>query len=331
MNTTSLRQKIETFIVVTLITVLVWLYAEGRNVATYANEPVSVKFVSGDGEGLTISPDNPQRVLVSFEGSNAMKQALEAATKDGPITLPVVEQPNASSSVQNIIMKDALNDSILSDLGILVISTDPAVMPVTVRRLVSVQMSVEPVVLEVDLAAAPTVDPARVDVKVPAALADLAGELSLIARVPPADLASIPANTPRALSVRLELPEALRDQPVELSARNVAVTVIIRKQTDTLTLTSVPIHINVPPLLLQQYRIALPEDQVVIRDVKLSGPADAIASIRDKRFRVWAELRPTADELDAGLDQAQLFLHLPPGVRMEGPMPRVPVKVYRNE
>jgi len=331
MGKSSLRQKIETFLVVTVITLLVWLYAEGRNVTTYTNEPVPVKFVSGDGEGLTISPDGPQRVLVSFEGSTAMKQALEAITEDGPIALPVVEQPNAPSAVQNIVMKDALNTSVLRELGIQVTATDPAVLPVTVRRLVSVEIPVEPIVSDVELATTSAVEPARVQVKVPAPLASMAEELSLIARVTEEDLADLPANTPRAVSVRLELPEPLRDQPVELATRNVAVTVTVRKQSDTITLTSVPIHINAPPLLLRRYRIDLPEDQVVIRDVKLSGSADAIASIRDKQFRVWAELRPTADELDAGMDQAQLYPHLPPGVRLDSPLPRVPVNVTRLE
>jgi len=331
MGKSSLRQKIETLVVVTVITLLVWLYAEGRNVTTYTNEPITVRFVSGDGEGLTISPEGPQRVLVSFQGSSAMKQALETITAEGPITLPVVEKPNEPSTVQNIVMKDALNASVLRDLGIQVTATDPAVLPVTVRRLVSVEMTVKPIVSDGELASASSVEPARVRVNVPAPLASMAEELSLIARVTEQELAGLPANTPRAVNVRLELPQPLRDQPVELATRDAAVTVTVRKQTDTIALTSMPIHINAPPLLLRRYRIDLPEDQVVIRDVKLSGPSDAIASIRDKQFRVWAELRPTADELDAGMDQAPLYPHLPPGVRLDSPLPRVPVTVTRLE
>lgn len=331
MGKTSFRQKIETFIVVTVITALVWLYAEGRNVTIYTNEPVPVRFVSGDGEGLTISPEGPQRVLISFEGSTAMKQALDALTKQGPIDLPVVEQPDAPTAVQNLIMKDVLNESVLRELGIQVTATDPAVIPVTVRRLVSVDMPIEAQVTAAGLAGRPTVEPARMAVRVPASLASVAEELALIAPVTDADLTGIPANTPRTITVRLELPEPLQGQPVELPQRNAAVTLTISKQTDSITLTSVPIHINAPPLLLEQYRIELPEDTVVLRDVKLTGPADAITEIRENNFRVWAEFRPSADDLNPGVTQASLELHLPPEVSADEPLPRVPVTVTRIE
>ncbi len=323
------RQSLETALVVTLITLLVWLYAEGRNVTEYVNQPVSVQFVAGNAEGLTIVPDQIQRVLVTFEGSNAMKQMMEERLKTGAIQLTVPETADTTLP-RPMVMKDMLNSSWLAELGIAIMHTDPAVIPVTVRRVVSVPMPVQVSVTGVELVGQPSVEPSTVNVRMSSSLAELAKTLSLRVRLGEADFVGVPAGVPRVITGRLELPDALQGQEVEFPSRNVAVSVVVRKQTQSVTLPSVPIHLNVPPLVLDRYRILLPEDQLVLRDVTLSGLTDGIESIQSKRFKVWAEIRPTADELDAGVTQFQLYLHIPEGVRVDSAIPRITVDVQRN-
>ena len=66
--------------------------------------------------------------------------------------------------------------------------------------------------------------------------------------------------------------------------------------------------------------------------MKLTGPSDEIAKIRDNGVKVWAELRPTVDELEAGNGSPQLplYLHLPTGVTTDTVLPRVTITVTKR-
>jgi len=318
----SFRQKIETFIVVTVITVLVWLYAEGRNVTEYVNEPIRVQFVPADDSGFTVSPDDEQRIQITYEGSTATKQALEALLDSGPIKIPIAEDDPAE-----VIFQTRRNESKLADLGIQVTRVEPERRLVKIRRVVTVTMPIDVRVEGVELTGVPTVEPREVAVKLPSTLADLARELPLEVTLTAADLSSLRPGEPGTVQAKVALPEVLRGQDVDLPIRAATVALTIRKQTRTITLTSVPIHLNLPPLLLDQYRIRLPDDQQVLREVQLTGPADGIHEIESKQCRVWAEIRPSAEDLEADPYLAQLHLRIPAGVRVDSPIPRVPVIV----
>jgi len=320
----SLRQKLETFIVVTVITMLVWLYAEGRNVTEYVNEPIDVKFVPADDTGFTVSPDDKHRVQITFQGSTATKQALEALLADGPIVIPIAEDEPAE-----IIYQTRLNESKLADLGIQVTRTDPERRIVEIRRIVSVKMPIEVTVEGVELSGLPTAEPREVEVRLPSTLAGLARDLPLGVTLTADDLSALRPGEEAIVQARVTLPEVLRGQEVDLPIRTATVALTIRKQTRTTTLTTVPIHLSLPPLLLDQYRIRLPDDQQVLREVQLTGPADGIKAIESKEYRVWAEVRPSEEDLASDPYLAQLHLRIPNGVRVDSPIPRVPVIVER--
>ena len=84
MSIRGLCDKIETFCVVTLITCLVWLYAEGENLVQYS-QPVRVRFVGPVGTDLAITPRELINVDITFRASKSQLADLNALVAKGPI------------------------------------------------------------------------------------------------------------------------------------------------------------------------------------------------------------------------------------------------------
>ena len=78
----NLLSQLATLIIVTIVTLLVWLYAEDANIQAYTEQAVRVQFVLPDGvEGL-LTPSEPISVLVDFDGSNGQYQQFDDARNE---------------------------------------------------------------------------------------------------------------------------------------------------------------------------------------------------------------------------------------------------------
>lgn len=332
----GVKSSIETFIVVTVIAMLIWLYAEGESVKETTDYEVTVRFTS-EGQDVLIEPVDRQ-VLISFSASTGQVQLLDDLLKrgDGAIDIPLVDQSASTGSpLQKVVLKERLGTILQSGPGIEITQVDPAVVDVSVQQMARIRLPVEVRRPDVQLASDMTVTPPQVSVRLPASAAPAAEGEKLIARLDLVDLSGRAANTEHIIDVPLELPPSLSGQPIEWPIKSVEVRFKIERPTATHTLTTVPIHISVPPLLLKQYTIDLPPDKLVLTDVKLSGQAKAIDLIRAGEFKVWAQVVPTADDLEAQLredaEPLPLGFHLPPGVRLESQPERVRLKVARVE
>lgn len=330
-------EKLQTWLVVTVIAVLVWLYAEGEAVDQHQMQ-LQLRFVPPPGRQLIVEPqapadpDAPVLVWATFLASTGQMDQVEAIANQGPIEIVVADRPDAETPEQVVVLEEALARSPLGELGVSIVETSPPTVNVWVEPLKTEQVEVLVHTGDLQLAQPPIPEPLKVPVVVPTRLAEAARNLKVVADLTAIDLSQLEVNEPHTLpAVPLRLPAALEERGVRLERDSVRVNLTIRKQTDSVTLTTVPIHINTPPLVLQRYNIALREDQMVLRDVRLTGPADVIDRIRRKDTRVWAELRPSADELDTGVESLPVYLNAPPAVTVESPLPQVPVTVTRRE
>ncbi len=82
MPASRLFTHLETWFLVTLISVLVWLYAEGAMVQTYPRQRIAVDLVAPPGSRLALEPDRTE-AFVSFRGSAAQLQELKARLAQG--------------------------------------------------------------------------------------------------------------------------------------------------------------------------------------------------------------------------------------------------------
>jgi len=334
-TTPDIKDKLQTYVIVTVITMLIWLYAEGENVKQQKPFPISVKFVASPGQKLLIRPWVPQQVWVTVRCATSQFSSLQELL-NGPIEIPVNDDPLRIE--QPIVLHEKLEDSPLGHLGISIVDIQPATLNLQVEQLEPVTLSISPesiVPSEVQLVAPPTLNPSQATVGLPASIARDVTHIQLIAPMDPQDVARLAQNVAYDRKVPILLPPVLRER---LGSANLIiepdftqVTFTIRKQTDAISLTSVPILLLAPWSEMQRFSVILEGgNQILNQDVELSGPSDVIEKIRQGEVKVWAELRLSADDLESRITTKQLHLHVPENIVIESAIPRVGFTISPN-
>jgi hypothetical protein len=315
----ELLERVETVVMVTVIAVLVWLYAEGENVQPYNNERLQVKFVAPPGQDLAIDPSRTE-VLASFRASSGKYRAFKDMVGRGAISVEVSDKDNASEQV--VVLKDVLGQTSLVDIGINLLETDPPTKTLRVERIEEVTLPIEVDWGDLELAQPPTKEPLEAVVKLPASLASQAEGQKLVAKLDPEELKRLAVNVPLTREVPLALPPALQAaKGVTLNGQTVKVTFTIKNQTDTFVPPSIPIHLNAPPPVFDQYSIELDQEQRVLAGVTLTGAANVIETIKSGEVKVWAELRLRISDVKPGVQSVVPFVVVPPGVTFDPPPP----------
>lgn len=317
-------EKIETWFFVSVVTLLVWVYAEGENVKQH-EVGVTVK-AQAPGPDVFVSPADAVNVRLTVRCSQSQLTQLKAQA-DRAFEIPIAVDPD--NVVQTVDVKPALERlDVFVNLGVNVVQTDPVKLSFNVEQLESVVAEVRVVAPEgVQLASGTTVEPARATVKLPRRFARLLGNQKLEARLDMDVLQSAEVNLPHTVDVPLTVPAAIPAVRATVTPATAKVGFTIRKQTDTLTIASVPVVVVMSPILLQRFDVTVSPEQLFVRDVMVSGPSDAIRKIRDGDEKVMAELRLSAAELEQGIDSAAAWIELPAGVSLLSPTPRVSLTV----
>lgn len=321
----SWYEKIETWFFVTIITALIWLYAEGQNVRPQ-DLNVAVKMVAAPGQDLLISPTGPLTVRVTVRCSQSQLNNLRDELR-GPIDLELTASED--QPVVDVDLRERLSRAAqFANLGVPVTQVDPARVPVTVEEMVArpVEVKVSPPD-GVELAGGVSVDPARAVVRLPERYAEGISGRAVTAELDGRALAGMEVDVPHSLTVPLTLPPGVPPTRATIDPAAVRVTFTIRKQTESYTLTNVPVMYTISPILTRRFDVTVAPEHLFVRDVKVSGPGDQIERLRSGDFRVTAELRLSADDLEKGIESVQPFIDLPAGVRLETPIQRVPITV----
>ncbi len=326
-----LVDKLETLIVTVLITILVWLWAEAQNVQTYTNQRVQVRFVAPPGQAgqLAITPADPVPVEVSFTTSTGQYDRFRQDVNSHVIEIEVAAPADANGSIQEIALRNRLENAVFRNLGITLEDVSPPQQRVEVYPIETYSLRVEVVSPSgFEIVGSPTAEPAMVELRLPTNLGARAQGMVVNVQLGQQDLQTAAPNEPQTLTVPLSVPRNLESDWTTLLTTQVQVTFTVRKQTDSYVIGRAPIHINAPSLLLSQYRIDLADNQFV-RDVEVSGPADVIEAIESGEAKVVAEIRPTIEELESGLTSLPVFFDLPPGVTVQSAVPQVSFTVER--
>ena len=341
MNQRTLIQKLETFVVVTVVAVLVWLYAEGASTKEHNREPVSVRFVAPDGRerDFAISPDQAVSASVSFRGSSGQEQSFRVLVRD-PIEL-TVEPPDAGQSARTLVLADALvrNDA-FAKLGLGNVVVEPATWEVAMRPLVTVTLPVRVEIgdLPLDPTTTPVATPDAVDVTAPADVVDALGDAVVVARLDRGTLADRnedPVAGGRenvARNIALEFPAGIDRRWTRSSTQDVRVNYTLADPDATVTVKRVPLYVNLPVGTQQQYRVTPNDGQKFLFDVELRGPKGLIDRIAagDPAYPVTAEIRIQDVSGIESITSEQPVVVPPPGVTVVGSPPRVGLRVERR-
>jgi len=328
----STWDKIQTYTIVTIISALIWLYAESENVKQQKPLTFNVLFVAPPGQNLAIAPGSKQQAQITVRCATSQFAQLQRL-QNQPIQLTVTsDDPQSPNYPEQIInLRDKLHDSPIGELGVRIEDVQPKTVSLRIEQIeqVTAPISIDSVVsADMQLAGPPSIAPTTATVELPATVARHAGDIKLVAKLNPENADRLDENVPHDLNVpiTLVLPRYLRDEmryfTPTITPEQATLTITIRKRTDSIRLPGVPILIAAPWAELKRFSIELEDDQRVLdQEVELTGPSDVIEKIKKGELKVWAELRLTADDLESGITSKALRINVPPNVRVDSAIP----------
>ncbi len=331
----TLLARIQTYAIVSLIAVLIWLYSESENVKQQKPLSFVVRFVAPPGQQLLIVPDKQsdartpthQEVVITVRCATSQYAQLERLQAE---TIELAVTPQADGPQQTVDLRTMLLDSPIGDLGVTIQDVRPPSVPLRVERVEMITMPIKVVVADgVQLATNPTIEPTEADFGLPASLIGRREELTLEARLERDATNQLDPNVPRELIAPVvlstgdkHLQEMLQQMAIQVTPPSATLTVSIRKQIGVLPLKSLPILITAPWAELQRFSVEIEKGKRVLdQEIKITGPSDIIDSIDKNELRVWADLRLTADDLESGITSKQLHINVPPNVQVESAIP----------
>lgn len=327
-------EQIKTILLVTLIAALIWIWAEGESFSSAVVNP-RVSFVTAGGD-LEITPDENWRgtVRLRLEGSTvAIKQAEQLLGTALVLRPPQPGVPSAPGERQTVNLVEALKSlPQVRQLGITVLDVDPTDVIVNVTKYVQRDMLVRPdFPLEIDLLGEPTVTPSRVSVRIPEQIAARLTDNDVIPLpIAARDLQGAKDETPQSINLPLTLPPSLQGvRGVVMRPDQVGITFRVRKNVDSITLTSVPVWVSIPPTESSSWDIELKD--TFLRDVVFTGPTDQIRKLRDRSFVPIAEVQLSSDELESGITTKEaVIVRILPGVDCTIPVKMIELTVKRR-
>lgn len=176
--------------------------------------------------------------------------------------------------------------------------------------------------------------PPRVNLRLLKSQWELLGDSPVLHAEPLVDIKVLPAGQEQTIRGRVRVPESLETSPhVQIKPPEVQLSFIIEKREVSTTLPAVPVWVMKPPGETDHLRVQFAEDSRVLKDVKISGPAELVAKVRDKSLPVVAYIRLSLDDLvkgTAGETTATVNFALPPGLVAESPVSAVRFTVIKS-
>jgi hypothetical protein len=328
----NLTQRIFELVLITCITLLIWLFAEARNVQTFTpGGPIPIRIVAA-GKDMVVTSQSPTRATMRFKGASAELDKLRRTLGEGlVVSLPATEPGAIALALGPLLAQSAS----LSNLSVNILDLEPEQARVMVDRLA--QASVSPVFrpLEVQLVGgAAQIKPSKVTVIGPQSLLGAGIDAMAVDLETEADVKALAPGVEQTLTATVKLPIHLRgSEHVRVEPATVQLVFTIDKKEDAFKLPGVPVFVATPPGEQDRYRITLAEESRVLKDVKVVGPSELVQRIRAGEVPVIATLRLSGDDLVKAVDKettGTVRFDLPPGLTVEAPLAAVRYNVTRR-
>lgn len=317
---------VRTMVVVSLVSVLIWIVAEGESVSRERVE-VSVRLIDADG-GLVIRALEAGawsgRVLVSLEGSTTEVSDLRDRLRETLTFRPGDPGVPMESGRHELAIADVLRQSrVMEGSGVTLVEVEPETVGVMIDRVTWQNLDVRVDVPDVASTSSPVADPRRVRVQVPSLLADQFAELrTLTATLTPEQISRLELGQRNVVeNVPVELPIDLALHPfVRLDPERVSVIVTLENRQDSITLANVPVQVRRPAFEAERWVVTVNPEDHLLESVTVTGPSDLIEQIRSGRLTIFATVVLTLDDRDAKITQKDAtFSDLPTPLTFDAP------------
>ena len=305
--------------IVTIIALVVWLFAESESVRTREFTLV-VELPADPTASLVIQPTDPavwrERVQVTINGSAAALAAFQAgAAKPLKLTPDMDGMPSTPGEGELEFRRVLRPLPLFASRGVTITRAEPASLRVWVDRIIERKgVRIEAAGLTVEPEGPPVVTPRSATIFGPeSVLARLAPDTAILARPSQDDQAKlVPGRPDKLQGVPLEVPREIAgmERFVRLVPSRVDLELTVLSKRSSATVGSVPVQIMLPALIANQWDVTA--EQTFFSDVQASGPSELIDQLKRNELRVYAIVSLSTDELERGVTSKEaVFTTLP--------------------
>ncbi len=331
----------QTIIAVTLVTILVWLFAEARSVQQ-TTQRVRLAFGDPTGQRIVrvIDPTWTGSVIVTLAGPSASISEAGAWADSARNVTPGAPGFPEDEGEQSVDMQRVLqNDPRLLELGLRVESVEPPLVRVGVEAVLPAPGI--PVIADISgvaLSGPPAIEPAQVQVRAPrhiiAKLQELEGGAHVRALLPPSARNTLQEGVQATITSILSLPfevDPIDAAFVTIEPAQANITMRVRLRTSTYVVPSAPVWVRMQPNETDLWKVTIhPEDQL-LTDITLTGPSDVIREIEEGGHPVMAVIMLTDVDLQTRVQSKPIHKwDVPEGVVVEGERPEIRITIEQR-
>ena len=315
------RERLLGYATVTATAALVWFWAANQTKQT-SEVSFRLHFVPGSIENQFVGPDEPLMVRVQFSGSSsAVESAVEAVNgRTIDVAVGTCGIPSESGG-HDVALADVIaRIAAVADAGASVRSVQPPSTAVAVETAVRREATVTARFANARTAGQTTIEPAMVQVVVPATLAErLPASLVVDAMLTTEMLAHLEPGRRHQVEVPLSLPAELATiiGRARIDPSKARIVFTLTSTDATLTLKQVAVQIAAATGELAGRSISLAHNDEFLHEVVLAGPQDALRSIERGEAKVIAIVHLAREDFARRTDRKEISVWLlPAGVRV---------------
>ncbi|MFG0258655.1 MAG: hypothetical protein ACF8GE_12210 [Phycisphaerales bacterium JB043] len=327
MRPSSRTSSIVTFALITIVSLVVWLFAEARSVTEVAIE-TSVTFIE-DPDRLLEFPSGTWdgNVTIRLTGPRgALDNVLVELGRGLEIPLGSTGVPRAEGE-HSIVLRDVLaSTSQIQDTSVTVVSVEPASVQLRINALqvidnVAVQLNIPGVQLQGDAIVTPQV----VSVKLPRALAETLPTPPVVTANPsPGVIENAQEGQRYTFRAPLRVPGFDSSGNITITPPSVEATIVVRQRVETITIGFVPVWVLLPPNESERWDVKIHDEDIGLTDVVVLGPSDLIARIRSQDLLIRGVVELTDVDLESRVtEKAVQFPLLPESLRVQSDVSQI--------
>ena len=309
-----------TIVIVTFITLVVWVFAEAASVQTRELPAATVTFTSDENSFVRVLENQNWREVVDvvIEGSTAEIDEAERLLRNVKL---VPGQPGVPSEPgeHTIDLRTALRSSAgLPGKGVTIARVSPATIRIDVDKLVAKAATVRIDVLDAELDGPAEVKPSVVQVYMPGKIAATLPDAPIV--IATVDLARVRQLVPGRREILSGVPLKTTGSLAgyRMDPPTVEIALKLKSKQGTLNIKSVPVLVRMAPRELARFDVTLNEADQFLRDVKVSGPTDLLDQLSRDEFKVVATLSLTYEDLERGITSKEAtFADMPTNLSFE--------------
>lgn len=332
-------ERVKTILLVAIITVLVWVFAEAESLTSKtvrAEVALEVEIGSTRVFELIDARAWRDRLDITLEGPTAAVADAESILRR-PIRLrPGMDGFPTDPGEQAVDLFTAMRAwPELRDKGVTISRVDPPTVRVRVDQLAEREIQITPDLPGSALEGTAEVKPRSARLfATEAEFKQLGSGATAIARVSPESLGKLVPGRKEVISnVALTLPDALAaSRWARLEPKTVEVTATVRSRSATYTIPSVPVSLVLAPGEFQRWDINIPDEDRFVSDVTVTGPTETVDAIRQGSVTITAQAILSFEELERSVVSKEVVFVCTPhaDLQFKADNPRVRMHITKR-